>query len=227
MKVLLKNDVLNLGYAGEVIDVADGYGRNYLIPKGLAVKATSGVLSEADAWRERAAVRVEEIRHENEALSKRINATSLTFYARAGDTGKLYGSVTTGDVADKLNEELGTDVDRRIISSGPLRQLGEHKVTIKLGRDFHPQVTVNIHPLEPEEAAEEVEEGEETSDVSAEASAEETETGETAPESYVSDEEEMAVDESEIVEESIESSDESLDQEEPDSEEEASEEEPD
>jgi large subunit ribosomal protein L9 len=151
MKVLLKNDVHNLGYAGEVINVADGYGRNFLIPKGLAVKATGGALREAEAWRERAAVRVAEIREEHEVLSGQINEARLIFYARAGDTGKLYGSVTTADIATKLNEELGTDVDRRLISSAPLRQLGEHKVTIKLGRDFHPQVTVNVHPLETEE----------------------------------------------------------------------------
>ena len=150
MKVLLKNDVHNLGYAGEVLDVANGYGRNYLIPKGLAVKATGSVLREAEAWRERAAVRVSEIRQEHEVLAGQINEARLIFYARAGETGKLYGSVTTADIASKLNEELGTDIDRRLISSAALRQLGEHKVTIKLGRDFHPQITVNVHPLETE-----------------------------------------------------------------------------
>ncbi len=161
MKVLLKNDVQNLGYAGEVIDVANGYGRNYLIPKGLAVKATGSVLREAEAWRERAAVRVSEIRQEHEVLSGQINEARLVFYARAGETGKLYGSVTTADIASKLNEELGTEVDRRLISSAALRQLGEHKVTIKLGRDFHPQVTVNVHPLETEsETADDETEGE-------------------------------------------------------------------
>lgn len=161
MKVLLKNDVHNLGYAGEVIDVANGFGRNYLIPKGLAVKATGSVLREAEAWRERAAVRVSEIRQENEVLSGQINEARLVFYARAGETGKLYGSVTTADIANKLNEELGTEVDRRLISSAALRQLGEHKVTIKLGRDFHPQVTVNVHPLETEsETADDETEGE-------------------------------------------------------------------
>ena len=171
MKILLKEDVTNLGYAGEVMDVADGYGRNYLIPQGLAVKATAGVLKEAEVWRQRAAVRVTEIRKEHEALSAEISNTNLVFYARAGETGKLYGSVTTADITDKLNEELGTDIDRRLITSQPLRQLGEHRVTIKLGRDFHPQVSVIIHPLEPEEA-EELEETETEAEIEVDVSEE-------------------------------------------------------
>jgi large subunit ribosomal protein L9 len=162
MKILLKQDVINLGYAGEVIDVANGYGRNYLLPQGLAVKATDGVLKEADVWRQRAAVRVSEIRQENEVLSAEISSTNLVFNARAGETGKLYGSITTADIAEKMNQQLGTEIDRRIISSEPLRQLGEHRVTVKLGRDFHPQVTVFIHPLETQD--EEVEEVEEVED---------------------------------------------------------------
>jgi large subunit ribosomal protein L9 len=156
MKILLKQDVINLGYAGEVIDVANGYGRNYLLPQGLAVKATDGVLKEAGVWRQRAAVRVSEIRKENEALSAEISKANLVFNARAGETGKLYGSITTADIAEKMNQQLGTEIDRRIITSQPLRQLGEHRVTIKLGRDFHPQITVFIHPLETQD--EEVEE---------------------------------------------------------------------
>ena len=151
MKILLKQDVTNLGYAGEVMDVANGFGRNYLIPQGLAVIASPGVLKEADVWRQRAAVRITEIRQEHEALSADIINTKLVFTARAGETGKLYGSITTADIAERINEQLGTDIDRRIISSEPLRQLGDHRVTIKLSRDFHPQVTVFIHPLEIQE----------------------------------------------------------------------------
>ena len=151
MKILLKQDVINLGYAGEVMNVANGHGRNYLIPQGLAVIATAGVLKEAEIWRQRASVRITEIRKEHESLSADINNSNLVFTARAGETGKLYGSITTADIADKMNEQLGTDIDRRIISSESLRQLGEHRVTIKLSRDFHPQVTVYIHPLETQE----------------------------------------------------------------------------
>jgi len=156
MKVLLKEDVDNLGYAGEVMKVADGYGRNYLIPRGLAVKASPNVLRAAEAWRKRASVRMAELQKEHEALSERLEATRLLFVARAGETGKLYGSVTTADIIDKLNDELGTEVERRQIVGGSLRQLGEHKVTIRLSRDFQPQITVSIEPFEEEVLEEEV-----------------------------------------------------------------------
>lgn len=144
MKVLLKEDVSNLGYAGEVHDVADGYGRNYLIPQGLAVKATPNVVNQARVWRQRAEARREQLRSEYEALTARINDTILTFTARAGETGKLYGSVTTTQVADELNETLGTDIDRRNVGTEPLRELGEHKVVVRLSGDFQPEVTVVV-----------------------------------------------------------------------------------
>lgn len=146
MKVLLKEDVDNLGYAGEVYTVADGYGRNFLLPKGLAVKATPEVMKQAEVWRKQADARREELRAEYEALSERIRAVTLTFTARAGDTGKLYGSITTSQIADDLNEALGTDIDRRKVGNEPIRQLGEHKVVVRLDADHHPEVTVMVHP---------------------------------------------------------------------------------
>lgn len=157
MKVLLKEDVDNLGYAGEVMDVADGYGRNYLIPNGLAVKATSSELKQAESWRERAAIRMNELRKEHEALASRIDGITLEFEARAGETGKLYGSVTTVEIADQLNEVLGTEVDRRNIASDPIRQLGEHQVTVRLSRDYSPSVTVVVRPFGEEEGEEAIE----------------------------------------------------------------------
>lgn len=157
MKVLLKEDVDNLGYAGEVMDVADGYGRNYLLPNGLAVKATSSVLKQAKVWREQATIRMNELRKEHEALASRIEGTNLVFEARAGETGKLYGSVTTADIADQLNEELGIEIDRKNIASDPIRQLGEHQVTVRLSRDYSPSVNVFVHPFSEEEDEEEIE----------------------------------------------------------------------
>jgi large subunit ribosomal protein L9 len=144
MKVLLKEDVENLGYAGEVHTVADGYGRNYLIPKGMAVIAKPGVLKQADIWRKKAEARRAEMRAEHEALSEKIESTKLTFIARAGSTGKLYGSITTTMITDSLNETLGTEIDRRKVGTEPLRQLGEHKVIVRLSSDFQPHVTVFI-----------------------------------------------------------------------------------
>jgi large subunit ribosomal protein L9 len=181
MKVLLKEDVDNLGYAGEIMTVADGYGRNYLIPRGLAVKASPGVLRAAEKWREQQATRKAELQKEYNALSERLVETQLTFVARAGETGKLYGSVTTADVVDKLNEELGTEIERRQIVGGALRQLGDHQVTIRLSRDFQPQITVTIEQFEEGEIAEE-ELAEETAEAEVAAEAEEMAEAEVAVE---------------------------------------------
>lgn len=151
MKVLLQKDIDNLGYAGEVHDVADGYGRNYLIPRGLAVKATPGVLKQAAAWRAQAEMRRAEMRAQNEALAEKLNGLRLNFNARAGEGGRLYGSVTMMEIADRINEMLGVEIDRRKFDSQPLRDLGDHTVTVRLDRDFHPQINVSIHPLEEAE----------------------------------------------------------------------------
>ncbi|HSM55346.1 MAG TPA: 50S ribosomal protein L9 [Candidatus Sulfomarinibacteraceae bacterium] len=175
MKVLLKEDVDNLGYAGEVHDVADGYGRNYLLPRGLAVLATPGVLKQASAWRAQAEARRAEQRALHEELTDKINETHLVFRAKAGETGRLYGSVTMMDVAERLNEELGTEIDRRKFDSDSLRELGEHRVTIHLDRDFHPQLLIYIHPegAETEEADEEAQTSETEEAVEAQAEVEE------------------------------------------------------
>ncbi len=152
MKVLLKEDVDTLGYAGEVHDVTPGYGRNYLIPKGFAVKATPGVLKAAETWRKKAEARREQLRREHEAMMERLNGTILNFTALAGEQGKLYGSITTQNMAEALTEELGVEIDRRKIDSPGLRQVGEHQVAVVLSRDYRAHVTVNIHPeVEAEE----------------------------------------------------------------------------
>lgn len=151
MKVLLKEDVEHVGYAGEVHKVADGYGRNFLIPRGLAVLATSGALKQAEMYRERAEARRAQLRAEYDALSEKINAITLEFEALAGDGGRLYGSITTQQIADALNEKLGTDIERRKILGTALREVGEHQVGVRLDRDHTPEVTVVIRPEGGEE----------------------------------------------------------------------------
>lgn len=205
MKVLLKEDVDNLGYAGEVHDVADGYGRNYLLPRGVAVLATEGVLKQAEAWRAKAEARRAERRAHYEELTEKITGMHLVFRAKAGETGRLYGSVTMMDVADRLNEELGTEIDRRKFDSQPLRDLGEHRVTIHLDRDFHPQLIVHVHP-EAAETEEADTEAQETEEVEAEAGAEAPEVEAAAETEPVDEEVEEAEEELEPEEDLVEES---------------------
>jgi large subunit ribosomal protein L9 len=152
MKVLLLEDVINLGLAGDVVTVADGYGRNYLIPRGLAEVATPGSLKQADQIRRAGErKRVRELDSARE-LAERIEGLELTFKARAGETGKLYGSITTTDLAEAMERELGQEFDRRKIISDPLRQLGDHAVPVRLMTDVTATLKVVIEPEEREEA---------------------------------------------------------------------------
>lgn len=141
MEIILMKEVLGLGDPGEVVNVAKGYGRNYLIPQGMAVMATKSNMNRIEAERKTLeaaqAAEAERIR----ADAENIAGLSLTVQARAGEGGKLYGSVTNMDVAKAL-EEIGHDIDRRrILMDQPIKDLGEHVVKIKL----HPQVVVEIN----------------------------------------------------------------------------------
>lgn len=154
MKVLLKQDVDTLGFAGEIFEVSAGYGRNFLIPQGLALPATESTLKQARVWIAQANARREQIRKEYSALVERMDNTNLTFARKAGESGKLYGSVTTMDIADALEELLSIEVDRRKIDGKALRQLGVHNVNIRLDSEFVANIKVNIVPEEEDEVAE-------------------------------------------------------------------------
>ncbi len=192
MKVLLVKDVYKLGRAGDIKRVADGYGRNYLIPQGLAVLATPGAVKQADKIREKAAAERALLNKEMSAVAERINGAILAFPMRAGDTGKLYGSVTPQMIADELKRTTGVDVDRRQIETQPIRNLGEYTAHIRLTMDLVPEITVIVHRegeipaqlLEKEEAAEEAAETETEAEAEAVEEAPEApaETGETAAE---------------------------------------------
>ncbi len=141
MQVLLLQDVKGLGKAGEVKNVADGYARNYLIPRKLAVRATPAELQRVESIRKAALRRQRREESEAEALAAELAEVTLTFKAKAGETGKLYGSVTTGHIAEALSEKMGMEFDKRKIElEEPLRELGEHAVPIKLA----PTVTGTI-----------------------------------------------------------------------------------
>ncbi len=145
MKVLLLKDVYNLGRAGEVKKVANGYGRNYLIPQGLVVLATPGALKQADRIMAKAAVERDVLNEEFGSVAELLEGVEFIFAAKAGETGKLYGSITTQMVADVAGEKAGVEINRRQIDSQPLRMLGLHTVAVRLTMDLIPEITVLIH----------------------------------------------------------------------------------
>lgn len=151
MKVLLLEDVENLGYAGSVVSVADGYARNFLIPRKLARSVTEGSLKEIETLRQAAERKRQRQLNDAQQLARQLDGLTLTFRARAGEKGKLYGSITTSDLAAALQERIGHEVDRRKIVTQSLRQLGQHEVEIHLMANVVARINVVI---EPEETAE-------------------------------------------------------------------------
>jgi large subunit ribosomal protein L9 len=144
MKVILKEYVYKHGVAGEVVDVADGFARNYLIPRNLAIKATRHALEENEQFMAQAAVRRNELNERLVAVAKQIDGTELVFGRKAGTNGKLYGSVTTMDIADALLKKTGIDINRRRISERSLRELGAFDVAVRMGGDLAPIIRVTI-----------------------------------------------------------------------------------
>jgi large subunit ribosomal protein L9 len=145
MKVLLLKDVYKLGRAGDVKRVADGYGRNFLVPQGLAVLATAGALKQAESIRTKAAVTRQEANQELSGVSEKLDKLTLAFPAKAGETGKLYGSITPQMVADAIKDKVGVELNRRQLDSEPIRTLGTHKVHVRLTMDLVPVVNVIVH----------------------------------------------------------------------------------
>ena len=147
MKIILTSDVPELGQAGDVKDVAAGYARNYLIPKGLAAKATPGAVKEFERHRTAASNRDERLREWAAALADRLRGVTLTFKAKAGETGRLYGSITHADIAEALEHETGEKFDRRKhILSEPIRELGKHLVSVRLTSDVTVEVAAVVEP---------------------------------------------------------------------------------
>jgi large subunit ribosomal protein L9 len=181
MKVLLLKDVYKLGRAGDVKKVADGYGRNYLLPQGMAVLATAEALKGAERIREKANVQRAIVNQEMDAVAKQITGLTLTFPARASETGKLYGSVTTQMIAEAIKARSGVEIARRQIDTQPLRMLGEYKVPIRLTVDLIPAIDVTVYregeaasaSVATKVTASEVAEAEEETESAAESEAEE------------------------------------------------------
>ena len=145
MKVILTKDVKNIGKAGAIKDVNDGYARNYLLPQGLARVATSGAQRQAEVERTAEAKRENRLHTEAKDLAAAIQGMELRFKARAGENDRLYGSITPADIAAKLTERAHTEVDKRkLVLEEPIRSLGLHKVTVRLLGDVQAEVKVIV-----------------------------------------------------------------------------------
>jgi large subunit ribosomal protein L9 len=145
MKVLLTKDVYKLGRAGDVKRVADGYGRNFLIPQGFAVLATPGALKQVEKIRKQAAEKRTILNSEMGAVADKLAALSITFAAKAGETGKLYGSITTQDLTTAIKAKSGIEVKKQQVDMQPLRTLGEHKAHIRLTMDLIPEIKIVVY----------------------------------------------------------------------------------
>jgi large subunit ribosomal protein L9 len=145
VKVLLRTDVTGLGKRGDIVEVSDGYGRNFLVPKGQAMRATSGVTAQASAMRKARDVQDARQREESESVARRLVAASIRIPVRAGTEGRLFGSVTAADVAQAVLDQSGVELDRRRLGlEDPIKTLGMHEITVKLHPEVEFQLTVEV-----------------------------------------------------------------------------------
>ena len=145
MRVVLRADVDNVGKKGDVLDVADGFGRNYLVPKGLAMVAAKGAVAQAAAMRRSRDVKDARDRESAEVVARELVASVIRIPMKAGAEGRLFGSVTAADVVDAVHTQAGVELDRRRLHlTEPIKSLGTHEVPVKLHTDVEFQITVEV-----------------------------------------------------------------------------------
>ena len=145
MKIILSSDVENIGHKGDVVTVADGYARNYLVPKGLAIHASKGALKQAEMMQRARAEKEAKAKAEAQGRVEKLQAAPVYISANAGEDGKLFGSVTSSDVARGIEDQLGESVERQDIRlADPIRSLGSHSVDVNLHEGVHASVTVEV-----------------------------------------------------------------------------------
>lgn len=142
MKVILLSDVKGLGKKGDLVDVAEGYARNFLVPRGLAKVATDSNLKSLAAEKSQAAAKAKRELEEAKRAAELLEKTPVTITAKTGGTGRLFGSVTAQDIADSVKKASGVELDKRKIElDEPIKNLGEYQVAVRV----HPQVTAKLH----------------------------------------------------------------------------------
>jgi large subunit ribosomal protein L9 len=146
MKVILRSDLDGLGKRGDIVDVADGYGRNYLLPRGLAFLATPGAVDQAARMRRARDLRDTHDREAAQTIATTLVPKIITIPAKAGTEGRLFGSVTSTDVAEAVREQTGIQLDRRQLETEPIKSVGQHTVTAKLHTAVSFPITVEVVP---------------------------------------------------------------------------------
>jgi large subunit ribosomal protein L9 len=145
MKVILRADISGLGKRGDIVEIADGHGRNYLLPRGLGIKASSGAVAQAAAMRRRRDLRDAADREAAQTVASTLVSKVIEIKAKSGGEGRLFGSVTAADVAKAVEEQAGIALDRRKLTvPDHIKTLGEHSVTVKLHNDVQFDVTINV-----------------------------------------------------------------------------------
>jgi large subunit ribosomal protein L9 len=135
MRVILRSDLYRVGKRGDIIDVADGYGRNYLLPRGLAIKATDGAVDQAAKMRRARDLRDASDRESAQTIASTLVPKVIQITAKAGKEGRLFGSVTSADIVDAIASQTGIELDRRTLDIDAIKTVGEHTVTAKLHSD--------------------------------------------------------------------------------------------
>lgn len=147
MKLVLLSDVSDLGKKGELVDVSDGYARNFLLPRNKAMKATEGSLAQAEKLRRTCEQSDRRAKEEAERIAVQLTGVRVVVAAHAGDEGKLYGSVSTNDVVQGVKKFTGVDLDRRAVDiRTPIRAIGLHEVWLKLHTDVEFPITLDVIP---------------------------------------------------------------------------------
>ena len=147
MKIVLHKEVEKLGVPGDVVEVADGYARNFLIPRRLAAPATKGGERHAGRLKKAHQDRVQRTLEDARELAAKVEAAPIRIKARAGEDGRLFGSITAQQVAKEIQEAAGVEVDRRHFHIDPIRSVGAHEVVLQVHPDVSARVTVEVVPL--------------------------------------------------------------------------------
>ena len=144
MNVILRSDVAGIGKRGDIVSVADGHARNYLLPHGLAIVATEGAVAQATAMRRRRDLREAADRDSARTVAEALAAKTITIKAKAGNEGRLFGSVTAADIASALATQAGVTLDRKKVVTQPIRTVGSHSAVVRLHSDVECTVKINV-----------------------------------------------------------------------------------